>query len=86
MKLIIAGLHKFPGYTGCLSTISAFATIDFLRMSQIAAAVLAGLVSLVTFIIILPKVPEALAKFPDAHRKGVAAIKQLYAFIRNKNS
>lgn len=75
---MIQSLSKFPGCTGVLSTVSAFATIDFLRMSQIAAAILAGLVSLGTFIIILPKIPEALAKFPEAHRKAMAVLRSMF--------
>lgn len=75
-------LNKFPGYTGILSTVSAWATVDFLRMSQITAAVMAGLVSFATFLIILPKIPDALAKVPEAHKKGIHAIKDILRMFK----
>jgi hypothetical protein len=42
--------------TGILGSITGWASVDFLRTAQIAAALLAALVSLGTAIIIAPKV------------------------------
>lgn len=49
-------LRNYPGMTGIVGSISGWASFDLLRTSQIAAAMLAALVSLGTFIIIAPKI------------------------------
>lgn len=53
---MIEQLRNYPGATGIVGTISGWASFDLLRTSQIAAAMLAALVSLCTVIIIAPKV------------------------------
>lgn len=53
---MIAALRSHPSMTGILGTITGWASVDFLRYSQIMAAMLAALVSLGTAIIIAPKV------------------------------
>jgi len=55
MNLIVSILQKNPGATGFLGTVSAISAWDFLRTAQIAAATLAGLVSIMTVIILAPK-------------------------------
>lgn len=53
---MIDHLRNYPGVTGIIGTISGWASFDLLRTSQIAAAMLAAIVSLGTAIIIAPKV------------------------------
>lgn len=53
---MIAQLRQHPALTGTLGTVTGWASVDFLRAAQFAAASLAALVSLGTLIIIAPKV------------------------------
>lgn len=53
---MIEQLRNYPGATGIVGTISGWASFDLLRTSQIAAAMLAAVVSLGTAVIIAPKV------------------------------
>ena len=75
---MIATLRNFPGATGILSTVSAWATVDFLRASQIFAAFFAGLVSFCTFMIILPRMAESVSRVPESFRKIKAAIVEIF--------
>ncbi len=49
-------LNDHPKITAWLGTLSGWAAVDWLRSSQIVAAVLAALVSLCALILTLPKV------------------------------
>ena len=53
---MITILRSHPIVTGIIGSITGWASVDFLRSAQIAAAGLAALVSLGTLIIIAPKV------------------------------
>ena len=65
---MIATLRSHPAMTGLIGTATGWASVDLLRMSQIAAALLAALVSLGTAIIITPKVWAQLREWQDAIR------------------
>jgi len=52
---MIATLRTHAGATGIIGTVTGWASVDLLRTSQIAAAILAGFVSLLTAVIIAPK-------------------------------
>lgn len=64
-------LRNHAGTTGIVGTISGWASFDLLRTSQIAAAMLAALVSLGTAIIIAPKVWAQVAAWGAKIRKIV---------------
>ncbi len=53
---MIAALRTHSGFTGFVGSVMGWMSYDFLRYSQIAAALLAALVSAGTAIIIAPKV------------------------------
>lgn len=63
---MIATLRSHPALTGSIGTVTGWASVDLLRTSQIAAALLAALVSLGTAIIIAPKVWAQLRAWYDA--------------------
>ncbi len=55
MKATIDALNAHPKYVAWLGTFSGWASVDFLRYSQIAAALLAGMVSICALILTAPK-------------------------------
>ena len=66
---MIATLRSHPSVTGLIGTVTGWASVDLLRTSQIAAALLAALVSLGTAIIITPKVWAQLREWEQAFCK-----------------
>ena len=65
---MLAILRNHTVTTGILGSISGWASVDFLRSAQIAAAFLAALVSLGTLIIIAPKVAAQLREWCQRRR------------------
>lgn len=69
---MIVHLRNHPATTGLLGSVSGWAAVDWLRAAQTWAAALAALVSAATFIIIAPKVLEAVMAMPAKWRKFCA--------------
>ena len=55
MKATIDNLNAHPKYVAWLGAWSGWASVDFLRYSQIAAALLAAMVSVCALILTAPK-------------------------------
>lgn len=55
MKAVLAYAIGHPKLTSWVGVVAGWASVDLLRASQIAAAVLAGLVSLCALILTAPK-------------------------------
>lgn len=55
MKHALDTLNAHPKYVGLLGTVAGWASFDFLRAAQFAAATLAALVSFCTLVLIAPK-------------------------------
>lgn len=55
LSAIFATLQEHPRLVASLGAVSGWASFDFLRVAQIFAAVLAGLVSLCALILTAPK-------------------------------
>jgi hypothetical protein len=55
MKHAIDAINAHPRYVSILGTVAGWASFDFLRAAQFAAAILASLVSLCALILTAPK-------------------------------
>ena len=72
---MIDHMRNHPAITGLLGSGFGWLSFDLLRAAQIAAAMLAALVSIGTLIIIAPKILEALMLLPEKCRKFHAWLK-----------
>ena len=66
---MIDQLRNHPALTGLIGSGFGWLSFDLLRAAQIAAAMLAALVSIGTLIIIAPKILEAIMLLPEKWRK-----------------
>ena len=66
---MIDHMRNHPAVTGLFGSGFGWLSFDLLRGAEIAAAMLAGLVSIGTLIIIAPKILEAIMLFPEKWRK-----------------
>lgn len=55
LSRIVSQIQDHPKLTAWLGTVSGWASVDFLRIAQTSAAILAGAVSLCALILTLPK-------------------------------
>lgn len=55
IKATLVCLHSHPRIVALVGSLAGWASLDFLRIAQIAAAILAGLVSLCALILTAPK-------------------------------
>lgn len=69
---MIVHLRNHPATTGLLGSVSGWAAVDWLRSAQIAAALLAALVSAGTFMIIAPRILDGIMAMPAKWRKFCA--------------
>lgn len=66
---MIDRMRNHPAITGLFGSGFGWLSFDLLRSAQIAAALLAALVSLGTLIIITPRILEAIMAWPEKWRK-----------------
>ena len=63
MKTVVATLHEHPRLVAITGAISGWGSFDLLRSAQIAAAILAALVSLCALILTAPKAVAELKRW-----------------------
>ena len=68
MKSALDSLNAHPKYVAWLGAWSGWASVDFLRYSQIAAALLAAMVSVCALILTAPKAWAQVKEWLNARR------------------
>ncbi len=68
LSAVINHVQSHPRITALVGVVSGWASVDWLRTSQIVAAVLASMVTLCSLILILPKVVQELCSWYEKIR------------------